>query len=278
MKALFNVTVMTEPSPTGAHLRYLLTSQGRVYASSASWARALQLPKSMVQWFETALATTAMVKGNYAGGDLEMVYMDKTVYRWHAVAEALRGFDRQFYDHQFRTRPSSERKDIEKFHGNYERVVGGGYDLQERALSSLVESKADVGKPVTQAQLVDAMKEAVAPRLRQHDDQIREHTIVIEEIREAVPALRDEGEFISVKQAISEKGLDASQVPLWPNRETLSGAAGQILKTKRVKQGTDVISRLDGQARAVAMNTYRRGEIYAVLEEILRNRPGELQL
>lgn len=276
MKALFNVSVMREPSPTGTELRYLLTGKGRVYATAASWAKALQVPASMMSWFEGALARTAMVKGDFAGGELEMTYMEKVVYRWHAVAETLRSFDRQFYDHGFRTRPTNERNDIEKFHRNFERVVSWGYDLQERALSSLVEANADAGKPVTQTQLVDAMKEAVAPRLRQHDEQIREHSIFIEEIREAVPTLRDEGEFITVKQAITEKGLDASQMPLWPKRETLSGVAGQTLKSKGAEQGVTVPARLDGQAVAVPMNTYKRGEIYTVLDEIQRIRPQPL--
>jgi hypothetical protein len=279
MKALSNVTVRSELSPTGAELRYLLTGTARVYASAKSWAKALQVPGAMMVWFEKALAITAMVKGNYAGGELEMSYLDKPVYRWHAVAEALRGFDRRFYEHSFESRPTSERAEIKRFHDNYERVVAWGYDLQERALSSVLEAQSNAGKAVTQAELIEAMKQAVAPRLQHHDDKLREHDIVISEIKEAVPALQDEGDFISVKQATTEKGLDATQMPLYPgSRETLSGLAGQMLKSNGAEQGPSVISRLDGQSVAASMNTYRRRDIYAVLAEIHRKKPAGLPL
>src|SRR6266850_2559061 len=52
MKALLNVEQMRELSPNGGQLRYLL-SGGRVYASTRSWANALQVPGAMKSWFDT---------------------------------------------------------------------------------------------------------------------------------------------------------------------------------------------------------------------------------
>ena len=92
-----------------------------------------------------------------------------------------------------------------------------------------------------------------------------------------VPALQPGDKFITVKQAIAEKGMDASLMPLHPrSNETLSGLAGQMLVSKGVAKGTPEVARLEGSARATAVNTYRRADIYLVLEEIIRSKPKAL--
>lgn len=271
MKSLTDVTQMTELSPNGTRLKYLL-SGGRVYASAKSWGRALQVPESMTAWFETGLARTALLKKDLAGGNLEMSYLNTATYRWHAVAEQLRAFDREWYKTQFTSRPKQEQREIEHFHDNYERLVTWGYDLQERALSSALNATTSPTSPITQETLLGVMKQALAPRLRMHDDKLHEHDVIISELREAVPTLRDQDEFIPVKQAISEQGLDPTLMPLYPrSSENLSGLAGQLLKSRGVEQGASVIARIDGQAVSSVMNTYRRHDIYAVLAEITRN-------
>lgn len=123
------------------------------------------------------------------------------------------------------------------------------------------------------------MKEVVAPRLRNHDDKLHEHDVVIAEIVDAVPTLRDQDEFITVKQAISEKGFDSTMMPLYPqSRENLSGLTGQMLKDRNTEQGGSVIARVDGQSRPIEMNTYRRRNIYVALDEIVRNKQHGLAL
>jgi hypothetical protein len=135
------------------------------------------------------------------------------------------------------------------------------------------------GAAVTQDALIEAIKQAVAPRLHAHDGKLREHDAIIEEIKEAVPTLRDPAEFIPVRQAIQEQGLDPTVMPLHPrSRENLSGLAGQLLKSHGAEQGESVVARLDGVATAVPMNQYRRGVIYAVLEEITNNKQGTLPI
>lgn len=267
MKTLTNVVTMKELSPNGGQLNYLI-SGGRVYASARSWARALQVPNAMKVWFETGLIRTALLNKNVMGGELEMIYKGVLVYRWHIVAEQLRVFDRQWYQTQFKGRPKQEQQDIERFHDNYERLVHWGYDLQERALSHGINSSTVPGSPVTQETLLGVIRQAIAPRLGDHDKKLHEQDVVIAELREAVAALRDQNAFISVKQAIAEQGLDSSLMPLYPNsKENLSSLVGRFLKRRGVEQGPNIVARLDGKSLSTEMNTYRRGDIYAALNE-----------
>ena len=276
MKTLSRPKETSEITPIGSRLNYVLDGP-RVYASARSWARALQIPELLMPWFEKSLPVHAKLK--QIDGDLEVMYKGVLVYRWHAVAETLRGFDHQYAAGKFGDIVTPTRKRVyAEFHANYEKLVRWGYDLQERALANAIDAQKTVAQaPSTQDQLVSALKQAVAPRLLAHDEQLREHDIKINEIQDAVPTMKDPQEFIPVKQAVAEKGLDATIMPLHPNsNETLSGVAGQMLAAKGAQKGAPVISRLDGQSRGVAMNTYRRGAIYAVLDEIMRNKPQGL--
>jgi hypothetical protein len=276
MKTLISPKETSEITPIGSRLNFVLDGP-RVYASAKSWARALQIPEIMMPWFEKSLPIHAKLK--QTDGDLELTYKNVLVYRWHAIAETLRAFDHQYAAGKFGDIVTPTRKRVyAEFHANYEKLVRWGYDLQERALASAINAQKPVAQaPSTQDQLVSALKQAVAPRLHAHDEKLREHDIKITEIQEAVPAMKDPQEFIPVKQAITEKGLDATIMPLHPNsNETLSGVAGQMLAAKGAQKGASVISRLDGQSMAVAMNTYRRGVIYVVLDEIMRNKPQGL--
>lgn len=278
MKSLVGVSQMMELSPNGGRLNYLL-SGARVYASAKSWARALDVPETMYVWFETGLARVAIVKRDLAGGELEMSYLNTPVYRWHAVAEQLRRFDREWNTNQYGSRPKQEQREKQQFYDNYDRLVSWGYDLQERALSSALNGADDRKAPITQEKLLETMKQAVAPRLRAHDEKLYEHDIVIAEIKDSTPMLRDADEFISVKQAISEKALDPTLMPCYPkSKENLSGLAGQMLKESSAEQGGSVIARVDGQAFSTEMKTYRRRNIYAVLDKIMQNKQQGLPL
>lgn len=268
MKQLEHAVVMTELSPSGINLNYLL-SGGRVYASAKSWTKSLQVPDCMKVWFEQRLISTAMFKKESSGESLEMEYQNTAVYRWHVVGELLRTFDREWYQSQYKSREKTEQQAIEKFHNNYERLINWGYDLQERALSSMLNGDNQKNSVVTQENLVDAMKQAVAPRLRAHDDKLYEHDVVIAEIKQSMPTKRDQEEFITVKQAIAEQGLDPSAMPLHPqSRDTLSGLAGKKLKAMNAEQGASVMARLDGQKIDIPTNSYRRGVIYEILQEL----------
>lgn len=277
---LGHVEKFSELTPTGSKLNYLLSDEGRVYASARSWSRALQVPDMMAVNFETGLERMAILKKDSTGGALKMTYAGTVVYRWHAVAAQLRSFDREFAKTGYQSRPPNERRQIEEFHKNYERLTNWGYDLQERAIASILNKKPTPplpGTAVNPNDLVEAVKRAIAPRLKKHDERIAGHEGDLDRIREAVPTLRDPAEFIPVKQAIQEQGLDPSIMPLHPRSlENLSGLTGQLLKDRRAEQGACVAARLDGVPGGVQMNTYRRGAIYAVLTEIMGNHQGTL--
>lgn len=278
MKSLTDVTQMMELAPNNGRLKYLL-SGARVYASAKSWARALQVPEALNVWFETGLARVAMLKKDLAGGELEMSYLNMPVYRWHAVAEQLRAFDREWHKNQYNSRPKQEQSEIKQFYENYDRLVSWGYDLQERALSSALNVTDGRKTPVTQETLIETVKQAVAPRLHAHDEKLHEHDIVIEELKEASPMLRDRDEFITIRQAISEQALDPESMPRYPqSKETLSGLAGQILKEKGVELGVKEITRLEGQSFTTEVGTYRRRDVYEVLAHIAQNKQRGLLL
>lgn len=279
MEPLADVEVFNEISPTGGRLRYLL-SGARVYASAKSWARALQVPEALNVWFETGLARVAITKRDLAGGKLEMSFQNTAVYRWPAVAEQLRAFDREWHKSGgYPSRSKQEQKELGQFYENYDRLVSWGYDLQERAISSALNATNDRNSPVTQEALIETVRQAVAPRLHAHDEKLHEHDIVIEELKEAAPMLRDKDEFITVKQAVSEHALDPNSMPRYPqSRETLPGLAGQMLKEKGVEQGVSEITRLDGQSIPTEVRTYRRRDIYDVLVQIMQNKQRGLPL
>lgn len=281
-KELTKVERFSEISPSGTKLNYLLSDEGRVYASAKSWSRALKVPDFMMINFETGLARMAILRKDSAGGPLEMRYANTAVYRWHAVAAQLRTFDREFGNTGYKSRPPAETRQLEEFHENYERLINWGYDLQERAIAAMLNARTSPPASeatVTQDALVEAIKQAVAPRLHEHDRRLIQHDTIIEEIKEAVPALRDPEEFIPVRQAIQEQGLDPTIMPLHPrSRENLSGLAGQLLKSRSAEQGGPVIARLDGVSATTPMNTYRRAAIYAVLAEIMNNKQVTLPI
>jgi hypothetical protein len=280
-KELTKVEKFSEISPTGGRLNYLLSDEGRVYASAKSWSRALLVPDFMSVNFETGLARMAILKKDSAGGSLDMIYSGVSVYRWHAVAAQLRTFDKEFSSTGYRARQPGERRQLEKFHENYERLTNWGYDLQERAIAAMLNTK-NAPPPIQETSvsrdaLVEVIRQAIAPRLHEHDGKLKEHDAIIEEIKEAVPTLRNPKDFIPVRQAILEQGLDPSVMPLHPrSRENLSGLAGQMLKSRSAEQGETIVARLDGGAASTPMNTYRREAIYSVIDEIMKNKQGSL--
>lgn len=283
MKPLTNVEYMHAFAPDALRLNYLL-SEGRVYASAASWRRALGVPPSMTAWFDARLSVLAMLKRN-SQEELQRTHEGVPVYRWRAVVQALRNFSFAFMTHGFKNRPVEERREKEHFHGKYERLVEWGDDLQEQAMANALRGRQLPGTatstPVTttESRLAAVVANAVAPRLLKQEKRQARQDVIIQEIKDAVPALQPERDFITVKRAIAEKGLDASIMPLHPrSNETLSGLAGQMLVGKNAERGPAEIARVDGSSRSVAMNTYRRGAVYEVLDQIMRNRPQGLAL
>lgn len=280
MKPLTNVEKLHALAPGGLRLNYLL-SEGRVYASAASWRRALGVPSFEKGWFDARLAGLAIFKRN-SGDELERSYDGVAVYRWRVVVQALRNFSFAYMTHGFKLRPLEERRELEQFHEKFERLVEWGDDLQEHAIASALRSRQQGLTPgavatVSEVRLATVIAQAVAPRLNALDHSQTRQDVVIAEIKEAVPALQPHDDFITAKQAIAEKGLDPTVMPLHPrSSENLSGLVGQMLTERGAAKGAPQIARIDGTSRATAMNTYRRGDIYSVLEEIMRTKQEAL--
>jgi hypothetical protein len=280
MKPLTNVKMMREFAPEGGHFGYLV-SEGRVYASAKSWRRALQVPESLTAWFDARLSVNALYKKGSSGDEMQRSYDAVPVYRWRVVAMSLRNFDHQFQNHGFKSRSVQERIEREKFHERYERLVEWGDDLQERAMVSALRKRqapdAPANTAISEARLVAVVSQAVAPRFEAQERREQRQDVMIREVKEAVPALQPGDVFITVKRAIAEKGLDATIMPLHPkSNETLSGLAGQMLVARGAAKGTPEVARLDGTTRATAVNTYKRADIYAVLDDIMRSKPQPL--
>lgn len=280
MKQLHDVTIMKELSPDGTKLNYLLSGP-RVYASTESWARGLCIPKTMFGWFKARLVTTAVLNNDTVGDDLQMSYKNTAVYRWPAVAHQLREFDKQFYRNGFSHLPNDEQHEAKRFHEKYEIILNWGYALQERALAAQINrhnergalvTQGTLNAPVTKNELVEAINLTLAPILVRHDIKLLEHDDVIKKIKNEVPVFRDSEEYISVKQAVVEKGFDGDSVPLHPkSKENLTGLAGRRLVNKNAEQGPQTTTRIDGQSISIKINTYRRRDIYKILEEISNN-------
>lgn len=267
VNALSNVTQLSELSPNGVNFKYLL-SGGRIFASAKAWSRVIQIPECLRAWFESGLERQAILRRDFNGSLLVGDYLDVKVYRWHAVGNQLRVFDREWHKNQYQNRPVDEQRAIKKFHESYEMLLNWGYDLQERALASLVNPEVpNSSGAISPEMLLSAIKDAVAPRLFEHDEKINQHDIIISEIQKAVPTLRNSNDFITVKQALSELGLDYTIMPLAPDiKDNLSGLVGKKLKEAGVKQGKSVVSRIDGTGFTSQMNTYQRHEIYSVIK------------
>jgi hypothetical protein len=215
---------------------------------------------------------------------MECLFQGTPVYRWRVVIQALRNFSVAYLSNRFPNRCTlEEQRDRQRFHEKYERLVEWGDDLQERAIAAALKAsrkmpaKQEGVAAISETRLAAVVAQAVAPRFESQERREQRQDVMIQEIKEAVPALQPADVFITVKRAVAEKGLDATVMPLHPtSNETLSGLAGQMLVARGAAKGTPEVARLDGSSRATAVNTYRRADIYAVLDEIARSKPGSL--
>lgn len=143
-------------------------------------------------------------------------------------------------------------------------------DLAERALAGRLDEHHAQSNALTPQMLVDAIKQAVAPRLHEHDTKIAEHDVVIGAIKEAAPFLRDLTEFITCREGAFELGIDPASMPHYPeNRLTICQHAGNLLTQRGSARGEKRAGRLDGSSVTTEFNTYRRGDVYSALRELL---------
>lgn len=270
LKVIQEARILTEYIPNGGKLKYLVAG-ARVYASARSWERGLQVPRSLSAWFLNGLPRVALLKRANGGGELECIFRDVAVYRWHAVADLLRAFDRKWYRDEYKGAERGEREALARFHANYEHLIAWGYDLQERALGHALAVTSPGDGPVTQEQLADVLGRAARPRPA--PEPVSQRDLVISEIKQSLPVFRDGQEMITIRQAVAEQGLDPTLMPRYPaSQETLTALAGRLLRERRAERGPVVVSRPDGQTTPKQTNTWRRQDIYEVLKELLTRR------
>jgi hypothetical protein len=277
MQELTNAEKYKVIAASGRPFPHLVSDEGKVWSTFEHWCAGLQIPVFLRKRFEIQLEAAARDE-EHAGNVCQARYHEQTVYRWHAAMRAMEQFEHAYHAEQYRDVKNrrwgdEERDAMELVHKNYRALVRWGQDLQEQAFAAKLTQARDVakGQAVSPQMLLDAIKQAVAPRLHAHDEKIAEHDVVIGVIKDTAPFLQDQEEFITLRQGAIELGKDPSMMPNYPQtKETLCGLAGRMLKERGASTGTPVAARLDGSSVTAEMNTYRRGDVYGVLRELTK--------
>ncbi|WP_321323040.1 hypothetical protein [Thiomicrorhabdus sp.] len=282
MKDIVNAKKVKGVTPNNESMNYLVSDEGIVYASAKSWAKALKVPKEMVDWFQSGLGRTSTLRAKKDRSLAEKTFEGICVYRWPIVAEQLRVFDRKWHNGAYDSSSRFTKKDIDDFYDSYDNLLSWGYRLQEEKLAiNLVPSIAND----TQA-LENIIDSYTKPLLTKHDVKLTEHDIVITDmndkltdIEKHLPEGLKANEFITIRQAVLEKKLDGEYMPYYPNlKQNLTSLAGELLTKMNVIKGPESSSRTDGNSFVMVQNTYHRVEIYSVLDELMRKKQGELNL
>jgi hypothetical protein len=277
MEELASVESYKVIAVTGKPFPHLISDEGKVWSTIEHWCTSLQIPRFLRQRFEIQIENAARDE-EQAGNPCQARYQQKVVFRWHAAMRAMEHFEHAYHAEQYRDLKNrrwteEEREAMELVHKNYRALVRWGQDLQEQAFSAKLAAAREAAKSqgVSPEMLLAAIKQAVAPRLHAHDEKIAEHDVVIGAIKEAAPFLQDQQEFITLRQGAMELGKDPAMMPNFPRtKENLCGIAGRLLRERGAETGAPVAARLDGSPVTAEMNTYRRGDVYAVLRELTK--------
>jgi hypothetical protein len=255
-------SVVQHPSPSGRPFQCIETA-GRLFATVEAWGRALG-------WDDLGYLESSLIGITCSNPEWLADYQGRRVYRWHAVDDALLAFAKAHEDHGHRSREPIIRAAYERLYENYKALRNWGRDLQERAILDAYQKGKRITPTLTPIEHIAMAMQQLVPQVQQHEAKIIEHDEKIAEIAKALPAPRDPNEFITVKQAIAERGLDASILPVPESRWNLAQIAGHRLAEAGAERGEPIPSRLDGVAVVKPVQTYRRSAIFAVLEELMR--------
>jgi hypothetical protein len=144
--------------------------------------------------------------------------------------------------------------------------------LQEEAITGAYRAGTQIAPKAGPLELIAMAIQQLAPQVVQHEAKLIEHDAEIADIRRALPAPHDPDEFVTVKQRIIEVHRDPSILPLPDCRWNLAQVVGQRLKESNAKRGPTVTARLDGSAVVTEVQTWRRADIDAVIDDVLRSR------
>lgn len=264
MQLLSQAKQIERTSASGLLFR-CLDLNGRVFATSKAWARALGWPESDMPHFELLLANACRQNPSWCG-----IYDGLTVYRWHPVDDSLLSFDREYEKHGFQKRSPLEKAQFDNLHSNFRAIRNWGRDLQEAAISGSVASGHAISQTASPTELIALALQQLAPQVQSHEALLIEHSEKIDALVRSRPLERDPEGWVTVKQAIAELGLDSTVLPIPNLKWNLSQVAGQRLSEVGAERGTPVSARLEASSHIVPVNTYRRTAVYDVLLALVK--------
>lgn len=267
-------------TPNNEPMNYLVSEEGIVYASAKSWAKALKVPKAMLDWFQSGLGRTALLRAKKDESLAEKIFEDVAVYRWPIVAEQLRVFDRNWNNGTYDSSSRFAKKDIDDFYDSYDNLLSWGYRLQEQKLASNINPSIASNT----SELANVIDRYTKPSFVKHELKLTEHDIVITDMNEKLTGIEKQipdelegSEFITVRQAVFEKKLDGESMPFYPKyKQNLTSLVGEYLTNIKSQKGPESTTRTDGKSFVMVQNTYKRIEIYKALDELLTKKQEEL--
>lgn len=264
MQLLSNARQIERTSASGLTFR-CLDVNGRVFATSKSWGRALGWPDSDMAHFDLLLAQAVRLNPSWCG-----IYDGDTVYRWHPVDDSLLAFDREYEKHKFEKRSPLEKAQFDNLHSNFMAIRNWGRDLQEAAISGAVATGRAITPAASPTELIALALQQLAPQVASHEVKLIEHDEQIAALVRSRPIERDPMGWVTVKAAIAELGLDSSVLPIPGLKWNLSQVAAQRLSEVSAERGSPVSARLEASSHIVAVNTYRRMAVYDVLLALVK--------
>lgn len=262
MNELTGPSIRREATPAGAAVNMLVEGP-YVYASADCWCKAMGVPESLASWFRFKFEKHLTIEGKFKPRE----YKGVAVYRWQCAAEALS----DWHDCHIRKPPewnSAGAADAHRLEAGYKAMLEWLFDLGERAIAERYSDQRREAGQTTPAVADGVSLSATLNSLYRGQMLI---AASVDELRVAVPAIsRPKDAFITVKLRVRELGHDESVMPLAPqNRQTLPALVGSQLAKTGCTQGPPQITRLDGCGVDVRVNTWRCGDIDAVLEAVL---------
>lgn len=269
MQLLSNAKQIERTSASGLTFR-CLDVNGRVFATSKSWARALGWPDSDMAHFDLLLAQAVRLNPSWCG-----IYEGNTVYRWHPVDDSLLAFDREYektrnHPAQFSKLQPLEKAQFDNLHKNFKALRNWGRDLQEAAISGAMAVGRSITPSASPTELIALALQQLAPQVASHEVKLIEHDEKIAALVRSRPIERDPMGWVTVKAAIAELGLDSSVLPIPGLKWNLSQVAAQRLSEVSAERGSPVSARLEASSHIVAVNTYRRMAVYDVLLALVK--------
>lgn len=255
MLALTQVSEMREITPIGGEFIYLV-SEGVPWATIEEWVRALRFPSK--GHLETVLwrSCNQLVA---EGETPSATYGKQTVYRWLTVSRALLDLYAAFKEKGGLGRDNRgvTPQEWDAWMSGFLRYYTWGSKLQEKVISHVMQSRPQIGP---KSDLAQAMALIAKVQAGQGEE--------IEEIKNSLHKNPDE--FITAKQALLEKGMDDTVMPVDRDGRTWSGLLGTALAKQSCEKGPASLVRFEASSIKRSVSTWRRGDAYAQIEAITK--------